>query len=605
MRWGPPSSARSAVDPASSPEPPAPGKPAVPTLAYSLTLSSGAVFAVSIVVQLLGLVATFYLARHIGNSAAGLTLLGTAQLFLLIGSSINGLANLRLGTAYTYFLARGKPPRDNTNAYLVVSQALDAVAIVAVFVAAPLMINGAALIHGSSEWFELGLFLVLPILWCFGGVYNSMFIGLGNSLKAQFPSLVEGVIRLGALIYVAFYVHSIEGIAVAYLIGASASAVFSIPALIPRLGRFRWREVVVMFRFAWPLMGALFINYVVTNLTPFLVVSLSAAQLSIYLAANGWRILVLSLPAAITTPLFPYLAGLHKKKEFELLRQSTWQALRYSAMLLVPGVVALVTYRTNFLNVFQNRLYAGPGSLPLAILVVGALPLALSQIIQSAINAIGRQRLELYITSTQVAVLLVAQIILFPSPAQHGIFPIFWEIIPARLDPGLVAASVAVLLSSIAALGLNTYFMERLIKVHIRPAPIIAITLSAAGSFAAMWLLNHIHLYPVSTWYELLSAVVLGFVVYFFILAGVGELSKADVLRIGASMGLPQWVYRPLTRFCWKRTTPDLPAIDLSLARGFQATELPETFTGTREFPDLAPFSRDQLPPNEPEPPEK
>lgn len=593
------------MEPASSPEPPASERPAVPALAHSLTLSSGAVFAASIVVQLLGLVATFFLARHIGITLEGIALLGTAQLFLLIGSSINGLADLRLGTAYTYFLARGKPPKANTTAYLVIGMAMDAAACIVLFVVAPLTINGSALVHGSSEWLDLGLFLTLPILWSFGGLYNSMFIGLGNSLKAQFPSLIEGVVRLTALIYVAFYVHSIEGIAIAYVIGASASAIFSLPAIAPQLGSFQWREVVGMFRFAWPLMGALFINYVVTNLTPFLVVSLSAAQLSIYLAANGWRILVLSLPAAVTTPLFPYLAGLHKKKEFEALRQSTWQALRYSAMLLVPGVVALVTYRTVFLNVFQNHVYAGPGSLPLAILVVGALPLALSQIIQSSINAIGRQRLELYITCTQVGALLVAQIILFPSPAQHGIFPIFWRIVPANLDPGLVAASVAVLLSSIAALGLNTYFMERLIKVHIRPAPILFITLSAAGSFAALWLLNHLRLFPVSTWYELLSAVVIGFVVYFFILAGVGELTKADVRRIGSSMGLPARIYEPLTRFCWREKTPDLPPIDVTLARGFQATELPETFTGTREFPDLAPFSTDQPPPQEPEPPEK
>jgi O-antigen/teichoic acid export membrane protein len=584
------------VDSASLPESPARAKPSVPTLAYSLTLSSGAVFAASIVVQLLGLAATFFLARHIGFTPAGIALLGTAQLFVLIGSSINGLADLRLGTAYTYFLARGKAPRDNTTAYLLVGMGMDAAAVVVFFVVSPFILGGLSVTPGSALWLDLGLFLLLPILWSFSGLYNSMYIGLGNSLKAQFPSLIEGLVRLAALIYVAFNIHSIEGIAIAYVLGASASALFSLPALIPQLGRFRWGEAVAMFRFSWPLMGALFINYVVTNLTPFLVVSLSTAQLSIYLAANGWRILVLSLPAAVTTPLFPYLAGLHKQREFEALRRSTWQALRYSAMLLVPGVVALVTYRTNFLNVFQNHLYAGPGSLPLAILVVGALPLALSQIIQSTINAIGRQRLELYITSTQIGVLIAAQVILFPSPAQHGIFPIFWEILPASLDPGLVAAAVAVLLSSIAALALNTYFMERLIQVHIRPGPILAITASAAGSFASLWAVNRLHPFPVSTWYELLSVVIIGFTVYFFLLAAIGELTKEDVRRIGASLGLPRRLYDPLTRLCWRLAPPDLPPVILARARGFQTTELPETFTGTREFPEVAPFSTDQGP---------
>ncbi len=588
-------------------DPPAPSasslpeKPAVPKLAHSLTISSGAVFAASLVVQLLGLIATFFLARHIGISPSGIELLGTAQLFLLIGSSVNGLADLRLSTAYTYFLARGKPPRENTLTYLAVGMAMDAAACLVLFVIAPLSIGGSSIVHGSDEWVDLGLFLTLPILWSFSGLYNSMFIGLGNSLKAQYPSLVEGVVRLGALIYAAFYFPSIEGIAIAYVIGAVASTLFSLPALFPQLKIFKWSEATALFRFSWPLMGSLFINYVVTNLTPLLVVTLSAAQLSIYLAANGWRVLVLSLPAAVTTPLFPYLAGLHRSREFETLRHSTWQALRYSAMLLVPGVVALVTYRFNFLNIFQNRLYAGPGALPLAILVVGALPLALSQIIQSSINAIGRQRLELYITTTQVAVLLVAVAILLP---QHGVFPIFWQILPPRLDPGLVAASVAVLLSSIAALALNTYFMEVLIRVHIPPRPILAITASAALSFAALWTLNHIHLFPISYWYQLLGAVLLGYAVYFFVLAGVGELTKQDVRAIGASIGLPAWLYTPLTRFCWKESSPSLPPIDLARARGFSTTELPETFTGTRELPEVMPFAAEGGPtePEEPKP---
>ena len=165
-------------------------------------------------------------------------------------------------------------------------------------------------------------------------------------------------------------------------------------------------------------------------------------------------------------------------------------------MLLVPGVVALVTYRSIFLNIFQNASYASAGSLPLAILVIGALPLALSQIMQASINAIGRQRLELYITSTQVGVLLVAVFLLMPT----------WG--PLYLSNGLVAGSIAVLASSIAALGLNTYFMETLIRVHIQPRSILGIVLSAAAGFFAMSQFNH--LLPHNRYFQLAGGVVLG-----------------------------------------------------------------------------------------------
>ncbi len=351
-----------------------------------------------------------------------------------------------------------------------------------------------------------------------------------------------------------------------------------------------------MFRFAWPLMGALVLNYLVTNMIPLLVeVGLGYRNLSIFLAANGWRILVLSLPAAVTTPLFPYIAGLHQQERYQAVREGAWQALRYTSILLVPGVLALVVYRNNFLNIFANGLYAGPGALPLAILVVGAIPLALSQIMQSTLNSIGRQRLELYLTGTQVIVLFAAVFLFLPP----------WGFFPA--SDGLVAASVAVLLSSVTALALNTYFLEKLIRVRIQPWSILGITVSAIIAFGAISRLNKY--LPVNTWYQLLSVVLLCFAVYFVVLALVGELSKQDVRRIGRSMGLPSRSLEAIARMCWRVSSPGLPPVDLSRAPGLQplrTTELPETFTGTREMPDIGTPTSEELeqgtPPGSPPP---
>ncbi len=562
--------------------------PKVPQLALSLTLSSGAVFGAALATQLIGFIGSLFLYKQIGISVDGRVLLGTVQFFLLIGSSINGVGDLRLGTAFTYYLARGKPARDNTSAYLLIRMMMVAAAGVVIFVIAPLSIAGSQIAAGNAELTSLGIFLLLPILWSFSTVYNQLFIGEGNSLKAQYPGLVESIARLPVLIFVAYRDPTIQGLTLAYVVGATASTLYSIPALTSRLRKFRWTEGTRLFRFAWPLMGSLMLNYFVTNMIPLIVnAALGAEQLSIFLAANGFRILVLSLPAAVTTPLFPYLAGLHRQERYEALRRSTWQALRYSSMLLVPGVVALVTYRYNFLNVFANAAYAQAGAVPLAILVVGAIPLALSQIMQSSINATGRQRLELYITSTQVSVLFAA------------VFILLW---PGKLFPasqGLVAGSVAVLASSAAALALNTYFMERLIAVHIHARSIAGITVSAAGAFGAFWLLNHEHLFPVSTWYELLSAVLLGFAVYFLILAAIGELSREDVHRIARSIGLPAWLYNAAGRLCWRLNSPDLPPVDLSRATALRQTELPETFTGTTEMPPFEAIPSEEPPEND------
>jgi O-antigen/teichoic acid export membrane protein len=601
------------LDPSPPAAPAAAPKPVVPRQALSLTLSSGAVFTASLAIQLLGVAASYFLYHHIGNvSMEGAALLGTVQLFLLIGSSINGIGDLRLGTAYTYYLARGKPATDNTTAYLLVRMLMVAMVGVILFVIAPLSIDGRAIVSGNIEWTSLGIFLALPILWSFSTVYNQLFIGEGNSLKAQYPGLIEALARLPVLIWCAYFDPTIQGLTIAYVIGATASTLFSLPAILRRASKFRGFEASRLFRFAWPLMGSLMLNYLVTNMVPFIVdFSAGAAALNAFLLANGFRILVLSLPTAVTTPLFPYIAGLHKQEEYDAVRRGTWQALRYTSMLLVPGVVALVTYRSNFLVVLGGSHYVVTASLPLAILVVGAIPLALSQVMQSSINAIGRQRLELYITSSQVIVLFGSAYLLLDVLLPHDV---------------LNAASIAILLSSSAALGLNTYFLEHLLAVRIQLRSVVGITLGAVTAFGVisrfnkpqiltslteelfrlppsiLGRLNQISYLPVGTGYELAGVIVLCFAVYFLVLAAIGELTKQDVRVVGRSVGFPVSWCDALGTLCWRSTPATLPPIGPNQAVGLRQPELPETFVGSRELPDIG----EPLPPVPPdEPPTK
>ena len=571
----PTSVSRSTLDPASPTAASAPGnKPAVPKPALSLTLSSGAVFGASLGIQVLGVVASYFLYHHIGNvSNSGAALLGTVQLFLLIGTSINGIGDLRIGTAYTFFLARGKSASDNTTVYLLVRMAMVGVVGLVLFVLAPLSVDGYRLVLGNVEWTSLGIFLVLPLLWSFTAVYSNLYIGLGNSLKAQYPSLVEALARLPVLIFCAYYDPTVEGLTLAYVVGALASTIYAAPAVLRQMRRFRRAEAFHLFRFAWPLMGSLLLNYLVTNMIPFLVAFRSGtAELNAFLLANGFRVLVLSLPAAVTTPLFPYIAGLHRQDEHDAVRRGTWQALRYTSMLLVPGVVALVTYRSTFLAVLGGSRYVAVGSWPLAILVVGAIPLALSQIMQSSINAIGRQRLELYITSTQVVVLFSATFLLY-------------DVLPAGDD--LIAAAIAVLLSSSAALLLNTYFLETLLKVRIQLRSVLGITLGAALAFGVISRFNKPGFLPAQTGYQLAGVIVLCFAVYFVVLALIGELTKSDVRQIGRSIGLPARFCDQVARLCWRGASPELAPATPDEAPGLRQPELPDTFTGTRELPDI------------------
>jgi len=168
---------------------------------------------------------------------------------------------------------------------------------------------------------------------------------------------------------------------------------------------------------------------------------------------------------------------------------------------------------------------------------------------------------------------------------------------PLYVSDGLTAGAIAVLASSVAALALNTYFMETLIRVHIQPRSILGITLSAAAAFFAMSQFNRY--LPHNRYFELAAGVVLGFVAYFAILILVGELTRQDVHQLGRSIGLPGWMYGWVARLCWRERTPGLLPVDLSRARGLRPTELPETWVGNPELPGVGPLP-EEPPPNSP-----
>lgn len=82
----------------------------------------------------------------------------------------------------------------------------------------------------------------------------------------------------------------------------------------------------------------------------------------------------------------------------------------------------------------------------------------------------------------------------------------------------------------------------------------------------------------------------LGFVAYLAILIAIGELTRQDVRQIGSSVGLPARFYNGMARLCWRESTPGLLPVDLSRARGLRPTELPETFVGDTEMPEIFPL---------------
>jgi O-antigen/teichoic acid export membrane protein len=539
-----------------------------------LAISSSFVYAVTFVVQLVGYISSFFIARHIAAPGAGLALVGFVQFNLLLASSINTLGELRLGSAFVYFVARDPAMKRTTGTYFAARAAFVVIFGVTLLAIAPsigiVSMTGGLTIPESTLYLSLAVFMLLPLLWTPGMVYSQLYVGLGNSIRGQMPTLVESVVRTSALIVVALTfptvggavnAHAIWGLTGGYVLGAAASSAIAVPFVWRHFARPKWAELRHLLAYSWPLLGSMGLMYLVTNAMPLLTrLFYTTGAVAIFNAANGFRVLLLALPTAVIVPLFPHLAGLHERKEMEVLRDRIWRALRYTGMMVVPGAVLFVVYRVNLLLILFQKSYLGPlpggaggGAVPLAILAVSAIPLALSQIIGTALNSIGLQRLEFYLTSLQVIVLFAA---IFAFLNSGGALRFF--------GGGLAAIACAALLSSIAALALNSYFLYTNMRVPFRWRPAWTIPLAAVAEFLVMSRLNALAsvnaYFAVNRWYQLVAIGALALVVYVIVLIAVGELSRQDVRIFAGALGIPERWANWLAHICWRETSdPNVP----------------------------------------------
>ncbi|HEV8048961.1 MAG TPA: oligosaccharide flippase family protein, partial [Thermoplasmata archaeon] len=448
------------------------GKPAAPPPTQhappehrGLGRSSFGVFFLTTLIQILGLIATAAEGHTFGHRLAsgsvpsGNAIWGELVFFLLIASSINWLGDLRVGSAYTYYVSRGQPATELTGTYLGLRLVLVSLIGLVTLPLTYLLGGTFGFSFSGTTYLSFGLFLLLPVLWTPWMVVSQLRVARGHSIQAQYPQVVEVAVRSTAVISVIFLDPGLLGFTYAFVLGGVASFAYCLPELWREMSPPARARAVQMLRYSWPLMGSLMFQFLASNAPPLFVEGLlhDSALFGVFSWDNGWRILLLSVPSAVVLPLFPYLASFHAKGDYALVQRKTWEALRFTAIIVVPISIAVVVYRVPIPNVINNTFYAQQGAVALPLLAISAIPLGLSQVIGTSLNSIGYQRLELYISGTIVGAMVASTLILF------------------ELFPTLGAIAAGVLVGSLAALALNTYFMEHLLHVRIRPMPIVRI----------------------------------------------------------------------------------------------------------------------------------
>ncbi len=521
----------------------------------------------AVLIQILGWIGTKLLFIHLVPSGSatysyGLNLLGTVSFLSLLFAVVTGIGGFRIGNAMVFFVARGADRRPLVGTYIIWHSVTFSIlsSIIVILALQWGWVPAAYLV-------PLVLFVVLvPLLHVLPFAYSAERTAMGQAALGLMPNVVEAVVRMGLIVYfvfpyspgqtpltlspTAFSVAVVTKIAIAYVFGAFAGFLFSTPILRDISFRNFWPTLRDLFSYATPLMLAMLLTFSVTLVTPAVVKALAGfAVFQAYSSVNAFLILLMFLPNAVVLPLFPTLARLHAEGRMVELRQRVTKAIRYTFLILAPGIVVISVYRVDLLNLMYNASLIPLGANAMIVVSIATLPMALFLITGTTLDAVGLQRREFYASAVQLIAIFTSLVFLVPRY-------------------NVVGATLSVVLGSMAGLAMNVWYLHRNMPIHVPYRSVITVLAASAATFAlfsntiyititegvGQFLHLRVSVYhiPVQYWYVLIPVIALGTLVYGCLLLVIGEITKEDVLELTQSAGLPDSLGRALAKFCWK-----------------------------------------------------
>ncbi|MCL4324066.1 MAG: polysaccharide biosynthesis C-terminal domain-containing protein [Candidatus Thermoplasmatota archaeon] len=528
---------------------------------FGINTLFGLLAAVSI--QILGWIGTKSLFVYVvGTSkvSPALELVGIATTLILTYSVVTGIGGCRISSAYTFFVARGADRKPLTGTYIIFH-----------LISYSVLSSSILLLTQFLNWFPPGfleaevlLIVVVPLLHVTTGAYLTERTALGRAAAGQLPAVVESIVRMVAIVYVAlqytpcqpplfssclapsFGVHLVTQIAWAYVLGSVAGFVVSLPVLRDFSPQRFLPTLRDLFTYATPLMAAMLLTFSVTIITPFILRYLAgSAIMQVFTTVNAFLILLMFLPNAVILPLFPNLARLHAEGRMDELKLRVSKAIRYTFLLLAPGMIAFSVFRVPILDIAYSGSVVPYGAQGMIVISLAALPMSLFLITGTTLDSVGLQRREFYASSVQLATLVVSLFIFVPFFGRFG-------------QAYVVGATVSMVLGSIAGLAMNAFYLHRHLPIHIPVRSILTVLLASVATFAVFsnTVMTRIGLHlNLGSPYILAPVMVLGLVVYAGVLMLIGELSKEDVIELTASAGLPPSFGKALSRLCWKTSS--------------------------------------------------
>jgi O-antigen/teichoic acid export membrane protein len=485
----------------------------------------------NVIGAVLGTAALVFIAKNMGPDVLGVLGLAIASVGIL-----SFLSDFGVGSVHQLQIKSGEDLGKCVGAYAAIRLVLLAIFAIVTFVLIEIWKHGymggsTAPSHQLID--SMFVFLVYYVLLGVNQIATHTFDALGKSVNVYVPSILELVVRVSFIIYIAVsaYGSSEDGpafLASAYAAGIVASTLLA--ALFMSSVKISLPDRAVLMKYIRSLAPVFIVSMIII-----LDLYLDKAavgyfcgphELGVYFGVQKMAIFVGVFSLSVATLILPSVTTYFFRKDTAATWDVVNQAERYVSLVVIPTAAFYLVFGTEILTVFLTSEFA-QSVRTMDVLVISSAIVALVLPLRSSIAGTGKPTTLFWIGAGAIIVQIVSLVILVPDEFA-GI-----EMLGLK---GLGAA-LSLLLSSI-------YYFFTLRYMAWRTSRILPVSqsfkhiLAAAVMIGAMYLVKWL-IFPTVDWIALVLLAVVGIFSYGAAAYVLGELDASDY-RYFRSMLNPQ-----------------------------------------------------------------
>lgn len=467
----------------------------------------------NIIMNILGFVSLFFVARYMGPEAMGMISFALAYI-----GTFQFLSGLGFGSAHIKRVSEGKDLGKCNGLYFSVRLIL---ILIMVFVVLSTVLLPKLVQHKNfiSEKHEIVLYVLLisTFLSEISMMFNITFGARKETAKQSIPFLIGKMVSVLGKVIVA-----VMGLGVVLLAGTHL--VSSIVILLCFLYLFRGYPIrkpdkeyfMSYLRFAVPVMFIGFLSQVAQNIDKIMIQFFcTTADVGFYSASQRISLVLAFLTIASTTLIFPTISSYHSRNDIKAIRDLSNKAERYLSMILFPAVVFIFVFSAQICNIFLGPEFALSAPL-LIILSLVVLVNGTTEPYTQQIGGTNRIKLAAKLSAVVFTLDIVLNFVFVPS-SFLGL---------TLFGLGAVGAALSTLISMTFGAVLFRFYAYKV--THSKPNPRVLVHL--LSSFVMGLVLYFISAaIPTIPLYYLVLLGTIGVAIYLLTLVVFREFRKKDV----------------------------------------------------------------------------